>query len=95
MLNQSISMANDIRFLHAGKTDRLSGHVQASMAPTMETTLSTRSLLRLWNLVILYAGVEKPLFYALDIAVTNKCSEVCAEASKKIAEAHFAGGASP
>ena len=95
MLNQSISMANDIRFLHAGKTDRLSGHVQASMAPTMETTLSTRSLLRLWNLVILYAGVEKPLFYALDIAVTNKCSEVCAEAIKKIAEAHFAGGASP
>ena len=45
--------------------------------------------------LILYAGVEKPLFYALDIAVTNKCSEVCAEAIKKIAEAHFAGGASP
>jgi len=95
LLQQSIAMANDIRYLHSGRTDRLSDRVQASMAPTMETTLSTRSLLRLWNLVILYAGVEKPLFYALDIAVTNKCSEVCAEAIRKIAEAHFAAGASP
>jgi len=95
MLHQSIAMANDIRYLHSGRTDRLSDRVQASMAPTMETTLSTRSLLRLWNLVVLYAGVEKPLFYALDIAVTNKCSDVCAEAIKKIAEAHFAGGVSP
>jgi len=72
LLQQSIAMANDIRYLHSGRTDRLSDRVQASMAPTMETTLSTRSLLRLWNLVILYAGVEKPLFYALDIAVTNQ-----------------------
>lgn len=92
MLHQSIAFANDIRYLHAGRTDRLSGRVQSSMVPTMETTLSTRSLVRLWNLVVLYASVEKPLFYALEIAVTNKVSDVCAEAIKKIAEAHFVGG---
>ena len=91
-LQQSIAFANDIRYLHSGRTDRLSAHAQSSMASTMETTLSTRSLLRLWNLVVLYQGVPKPFEYALGIAVTHKCSDVCAEAIKKIAEAHFAGG---
>jgi hypothetical protein len=62
------------------------------MAPSIEIVLSSRSLIRMWDLVCLFPTADQPIFNALDKAVLNKCSGTCATAIRKIAEAHFAGG---
>jgi hypothetical protein len=58
----------------------------------METTVSRRTLPRLWNIATMMAGVPKPMSYALRLSLTNRCSPSCAEALMRLADAHFADG---
>jgi cobaltochelatase CobS len=91
-LMQSIRFANDVRNLYAKTTSGLSKHATPDLAAVMETTVSRRTLPRLWNIATMMAGVSKPMSYALQLSLTNRCSPSCAEALMRLADAHFADG---
>ncbi|TVS17388.1 MAG: hypothetical protein EA417_06975 [Gammaproteobacteria bacterium] len=92
-IHRSIRLANDVRYLYTGRDNEASASGQAlGVSGSIETTMSTRSLVMLWRVMMLFPNVDQPIIHALKLAVTNKCTPEGAEAIHRLAEAHFGDG---
>jgi len=91
LLRRSIMFANDVRYIYAERSGDASDLAKnLSVDDTISDTISTRALIRIWKTMLTFPSVDRPIIYALRLAVTSKCAPECAEAIEKIAEAHFA-----
>lgn len=94
LLRRSIKFANDIRYIYCERNNDVSDKARAmEVHNTISDTISTRALIRIWKTMLTFPNVDRPIIYALRLAVTSKCAPECAEAIEKIAEAHFADDA--
>jgi len=91
-LRKSIAVANDVRYLHAGRDHEASQSAQADQGRNaIHTTISTDTLLEFWHVMEIFSGVPNPIEHALRLVVTNKCTPECAETIHRLADAQFAG----
>lgn len=92
-LHRSIAFANDVRYLYVGRDQQASdGARSLGVGESIHTTVSTRALIMLWQVITVFPNVDSPIIHALKLVVTNKCTSECAEAIERLAEAQFAGG---
>lgn len=91
LLRRSISFANDVRYIYSERTDDVSDTAKSlGVSETIDDTISTRALIRIWQTMLMFPNVDQPIIYALKLAVTSKCTREGAEAIEQIAQAHFA-----
>lgn len=91
-LRKSITFANDVRYLHTGKDVEASPEAQAAgVGHAIHTTVSTRTLIEFWRAIEIFSDVPNPIDYALRLVLTSKCTEECATAIHRLADAQFAG----
>lgn len=88
-LRTSIRLANDVRYLYSGEKGKATGNASNIDEASIDTTFSTRSLVRMWEVLEAFGSVDKPLEFALGIALTNKIGKTSREAILQLATAHF------
>ena len=91
-LRKSITFANDVRYLHTGRDVDASPEAQsAGVGNAIHTTMSTDTLIEFWRAIEIFSDVPNPIDYALRLVLTSKCTEECAMAIHRLADAQFAG----